>query len=317
MDDGFANSIIVSPARLQALRTKSDRRGWIQTGSHLGAIAINTVILAASWGGRAAVPVFIIQGILTNCLYAGVHELSHNSVFKTRALNAFFGHMFSFVLLMGRKQDQFEHFQHHRFTQDVERDAEIVGGEPFSLRSYLLYMSGLTYWPARIGEVIALAIGRTDRWPHLSPAQFKTVHREARLSVLGYCAIAIAAIAAQTAAPLIFWLAPMFATKWFHMLQNTIEHTGMPHERDILANTRTVRTNALMRWLLWNMPYHTAHHSYPMIAFYQLPQLHGAVVDALGAEPATISHFGFQKHMIRKLMNEGTSKYTGRDIATY
>ena len=105
--------------------------------------------------------------------------------------------------------------------------------------------------------------------------------------------------------------------KWFHMLQNTIEHTGMPHEDDILINTRTVRTNALMRWLLWNMPYHTAHHSYPIVPFHHLPALHRAVVENIGGEPPTISHFGFQKHMIRKLMKEGTSKYTGRDIAAY
>ena len=317
MDAEFASSITVPAARLKTLRVKSDMRGWMQTGSHLGAIALNTIALAMSWGGWWAVPFFIIQGILLNCLYAGVHELSHNTVFKTRSLNEVFGRLFSFVLLMGRDQDKFEHFQHHRFTQDIERDAEIVGGEPFTLRSYLLYMSGLTYWPRRIQEVIALAFGRTDRWPHLSTAQFKSVHKEARLSLLGYGAIAAVSIAAQSTAPLIFWLLPMFSTKWFHMLQNTIEHTAMPHEQDILTNTRTVRTNALMRWLLWNMPYHTAHHSYPMVPFYQLGDLHDAVVDALGAEPPTISHFGFQKHMIRKLIKEGTSKYTGRDIATY
>lgn len=317
MDAEFAGSIRISPALLKALRVKSDFRGWLQTGSHIGAIALNTLALAASWGNWHAVPFFIIQGVLINCLYAGVHEFSHSTVFKTRALNVFFGRAFSFVLLMGRDQDKFEHFQHHRFTQDIERDAEIVGGEPFTLRSYLLYMSGLTYWPGRIAEVIALASGRTDRWPHLSAAQFKVVHREARLSLMGYGAIAIIAVAAQTTAPLFFWLLPMFSTKWFHMLQNTVEHTGMPHIQETLLNTRTVRTNSLMRWLLWNMPYHTAHHSFPMIPCYRLPALHRAVVDAVAEEPPTISHFGFQKHMIRKLIKDGTSKYIGRDISTY
>ena len=41
----------------------------------------------------------------------------------------------------------------------------------------------------------------------------------------------------------------MLALKAVHQLQNTIEHTGLTHDPDILVNTRTVRTNALMRWL--------------------------------------------------------------------
>ncbi len=317
MEATFAKLIEVTPARLKTLSGKSDLRGWLQTASHLGAIAINTAALVATWGGWLAVPFFIIQGILINCLYAGVHELSHNTVFKTRGLNEIFGRLFAFAVLIGRDQDKFEHFQHHRFTQDVERDAEIVGGKPFSLSGYLLYVSGVSYWPARISEVIRLALGHTDRWPHLSESQFRTVHKEARLMLLGYAVIAGVSLAAGSAAAFYFWLAPVLSMKWFHMLQNTIEHTGMPHEDDILVNTRTVRTNGLMRWLLWNMPYHTAHHSYPMIPFHQLPGLHEAVVESIGAEPPTISHFGFQKHMIKKLIKEGTSKYTGQDIAAY
>ena len=26
-----------------------------------------------------------------------------------------------------------------------------------------------------------------------------------------------------------------------------------------------------MRWLAWNMPYHTAHHAYPALPFHALP----------------------------------------------
>ncbi|MEM7664004.1 MAG: fatty acid desaturase [Pseudomonadota bacterium] len=317
MEAVFAKSIRVDPKRLRALSQKSDNRGWLQTGSHIGAIALNGLALSITWGTWLALPLFAMQGILINCLYAGVHELSHNTVFKSRRLSEYFGRLFCFILLMGRDQDKFEHFQHHRHTQDTEKDAEIVGGEPFTLRTYLLYISGITYWPARIGEVLRLALGQTDRWPHLSDLQFEKVHKEARLMLLGYGLIAFASIASGSAIVLQVWLLPMFCTKWFHMLQNTVEHTGMPHEKDILVNTRTAKANAVMRWLLWNMPYHTAHHSYPMIPFHQLPDLHADIVDLLGHEPPTISHLGFQKHMIRKLLKEGTSKYTGKDISAY
>jgi len=329
MQATFARSISVPGQRLKVLSEKSDLRGGLQTGSHLLALGVNTWLLSAALGSVAAAAesgalvlllvaaLFASQGILINCLYAGVHELSHNTVFKTRRLNVFFGRLFTFVLLMGRDQDKFEHFQHHRYTQDIERDAEIAGAKPFTLRSYLLYFFGLSYWPYRVGEVLKLAAGATAQWPHLSPAQFRVVHREARLMLVGYALIAVLAIRFGSAAPLTLWLLPMLCMKWFQMLQNTVEHTGMPHEDDIVRNTRTVRANAVMRWLLWNMPYHTAHHSYPIVPFFRLPELHAEVVASLGKEPPTVTHWEFQKYMLRKLRQENSSRFSGLDISAY
>lgn len=317
MEETFEKSIRVSPKLLKKLARKSDFKGWRQTLSHLGAIFICTLALIYTWGTLWAVFLFMIQGILINCLYAGVHELSHNTVFKTRTLNMVFGRMFTFILLMGRDQDKFEHFQHHRHTQDIDLDAEIVGGKPFTLPSYILYMLAITYWPKRIGEVLRLAMGQTHLWPWLSGPQFKTVHKEARLMLLGYGIIAMISVALSSAAALKFWLLPMLAMKGFQNLQNTAEHLGMPHTQDIVMNTRTVCAHPIMRWLLWNMPYHTAHHSYPMVPFFQLDELHEAVVKSLGSEPPTVTHLGFQKHMIRKLIIDGTSAYTGQDIRAY
>ena len=292
-------------------------RGWMMTGSYLGALLLTTIGLVLTWGSLWMVPFFIAQGILINCLYAGVHELSHNTVFKTRWLNEWFGRLFTFVLIMGRDQDKFEHFQHHRYTQDVDKDAEIVGGKPFTLLTWFLYMSGLSYWPYRVSEVLRLAAGKTNDWPHLSPAQFKIVHKEARLVLLGLLIIAALSVATGSWAAVKFWIAPMVVMKWFQFMQNTVEHTGMPHVDDIYDNTRTVKAGPLMRWLFWYMPYHTAHHTYPMVPFYNLPKLHAALVQAAGQEPQTISHFGFQRQMLKKIIRDGNSKYAGRDITEY
>ncbi len=317
MKQSFENTIRVHPKRLKPLSEKSDLQGWVQVLGHLGAIALTSFGLYQFWGSLWMIPIFALQGILITCLYAGVHELSHNTVFKSKALNEWFGRIFCFILLMGRDQDKFEHFEHHRYTQDVERDAEIVGGEPFNLWTYLLYMSGITYWSGRVVQVVSLAAGRTDKWPWLSEPQLKTVHREARWMLLGYAMILVLSVYFASGMAVKYWLAPMLVMKWFHNMQNTVEHTGMPHENDILRTTRTVKANPVMRRLFWNMPYHTAHHSYPMIPFHKLPALQKEIENALGYEIPRVSHFGFQKHMIRKLIKEGTSKYTGQDITTY
>ena len=94
MDAEFATSINVDSQTLKTLKGKSDVRGWVQAGTHLGALIVNTIALVYFWSSFLAIPLFMAQGILINCLYAGVHELSHNSVFKTRWLNEFFGRTF-------------------------------------------------------------------------------------------------------------------------------------------------------------------------------------------------------------------------------
>ena len=55
------------------------------------------------------------------------------------------------------------------------------------------------------------------------------------------------------------------------------EHTGCGREGSMFERTRTMGTNALTRFLFWNMPYHTEHHLYPNVPFYALPRLHSEV----------------------------------------
>ena len=52
------------------------------------------------------------------------------------------------------------------------------------------------------------------------------------------------------------------------------EHTGLTHEPDTIHNTRTIRTWPILRWMAWNMQYHTAHHTFPGVPFYNLAALH-------------------------------------------
>ncbi len=46
---------------------------------------------------------------------------------------------------------------------------------------------------------------------------------------------------------------------------------------DMYANTRTTFTNAAMRFLCWNMCFHTEHHAYPGLPFHALPKAHGVL----------------------------------------
>jgi fatty acid desaturase len=304
MDEVFARRDLIEPGTLRALSARSDRAGFLQLGSHAGAILGSGWALHATWGTPWAVPVFLVHGVLINFLYAGQHEMSHWTVFRTRWLNAVFGRAIGFVLFYPRDFDQIQHYAHHRHTQDWARDGEL-GRPPYDRRSYLLWLLGPSYWYTRLARILRFCRGIVIE-PYIPPARHADVIREARWHAAGYAAIAALSLLAGSWAAVGYWLAPMLLTKVVHQLQNTIEHLGLPHVPDTLRNTRSTRTGALMRWLCWNMQYHTAHHAFPSVPFHHLPALHGRIFTARGTEPPTMRYLAFQRAVLRALAGHRT-----------
>src|SRR5579863_5380091 len=105
MDEVFGRRDLIASARLKELSVKSDARGFLQVGSHLGAVLLSGTAVALTWGTGWAVPLFMIHGVLLNFLYAGQHEFSHWTVFRTQRLNEIFGRLFGFLLLYPRDFD--------------------------------------------------------------------------------------------------------------------------------------------------------------------------------------------------------------------
>ena len=297
----------IDPGRLRALSQRSDLRGWVQTGSHFAAIGACGTALWLLQATPWAIPLFVVQGVLINFLYAGQHEFSHSTVFKTRRLNEVFGRLIGFIVLAPRDADQIQHFAHHRHTQIWRQDGELYRAR-FTLRTYLLRLVGLEYWYGNLSALALYALGRVSE-PYVVGDDRSRVIREARWHVAGYAAIAAVSIWAHTWAAVLLWLAPMLSLKIAHQLQNTIEHVGLPHTSDMFANTRSVRTNPVMRWLCWQMQYHTAHHAFPSVPCYHLKGLHQALFVERGIEPPTMTYLGFQAAIISALARRGEADY--------
>jgi fatty acid desaturase len=296
MQEVFARRDLIDPATLRALCAASDGRGAAQVASHLGAILATGTGLWFAWGTIWAAPLFVLHGVLLNFLYAGQHELSHWTVFRTRWPNELFGRLFGFIVFYPRDFDQLQHTAHHRHTQDWARDGELAR-ERYTLSSYVWWVLGPTYWYTRWRRIVLYSLGRVPE-PYIPANRRADLVREARWHVAGYALIAGASVAAHSWAATLLWLAPLLATKAAHQLQNTIEHLGLPHAANILENTRSTRTNATLRWMCWNMQYHTAHHAFPGVPFHRLPALHHALFTARGATPPTMTYWGFQAAVI-------------------
>jgi fatty acid desaturase len=297
VDEVFVRRDVIDAAKLRALCVASNGEGAIQTLSHLGAIGVTGTLLWLARGSWWAVPVFMVHGVLLNFLYAGQHELSHWTVFRTGWLNEWLGRVFGFVLFYPRTFDQVQHMAHHRFTQDWARDGELARAR-YTMTSYLLWMAGVTYWYSRWRRILRFSLGVITE-PYLPAKRHAELMREARLHLAGYAMIAGLSLMAQSWAAVIFWLAPMLAMKGVHQLQNTMEHLGLPHEDNVLINTRSTRTNAVMRRLGWQMQYHTAHHAIPGVPFHRLRELNDAIFTSRGAAPPSMTYLGFQIAALR------------------
>jgi fatty acid desaturase len=222
------------------------------------------------------------------------------------------GRLFGFCVFYPRTFDQLQHIAHHRFTQDWNRDGELVRPR-YTLGSYLLWMSGITYWYTRWRRILRFSCGIVTE-PYIAAARRGELVREARWHLAGYAAIAVVSVLLRTWAALILWLAPMLVMKFVHQMQNTIEHLGLPHDGDVLNNTRSTRTSAPMRWLAWQMQYHTAHHAFPGVPFHHLRELHRAVFTERGTLPPSMTYMGFQLAALRAFSRGRTEGDYADDI---
>ncbi len=312
MEASFSRRKLLEPEELRALNARSDLRGWLQLFSHLGAIGIAAALHAQAMGSAWVLVTGLILGVLVNFLYAAQHELSHGTVFATKPLNEIWGRIIGFVMLFPRDFDQVQHFAHHKWTQDWERDGELVR-EPYTLGTYLLWLSGISYWRNRVYGAIRRARGIVIE-PYIRKDEEAKIIRESRIHVALYALILLGSLALGSWAWATFWILPMVLTKPIHQLQNTIEHLGLSHEDNILENTRSTRANALIRWLCWQMPYHTAHHTFPSVPFWKLRDLNDKIEDQIGGEVWRMGWIEFQIEVIRKLRQKDESQYPMNEV---
>jgi fatty acid desaturase len=297
MDEIFTRRDLIDAAELRRLTEPSDRAGLLQLGGHVAVIALAALALHATLGTVWAVIPFLVLGVALNFLYAAQHELSHWTVFRTRWLNEWVGRAIGFLVFYPRTFDQIQHGAHHRWTQDWARDGELARPR-YTRASYLLWLLGPTYWYSRWMRILRFGRGIVTE-PYIPANRRAEIIREGRWHIAGYAAILVLSVAYGSWAAVIYWLAPMLLTKVVHQLQNTIEHLGLPHGANVLLNTRSTRTNAVLRFLCWNMQYHTAHHAFPGVPFHRLPALHAALFDARGVVPPTMGYFAFQRAVLR------------------
>ena len=266
------DSKIVPPEVLRKLSQRSDARGLVQLGAHLGLLILAAVGVQASLGSPWLLLALPVYGTLLIFLFAPLHETIHFTAFKTRWLNNLVAAPIGFLLLLPFQNFRVFHYAHHRHTQNRELDPELIDMKPLQSR-YWWYLSGLPTWAYAIASIVNHARGRVDE-PYLETRHHKTIVTEARIHLGGYAVLLLWSLASSSALLWWFWILPALIAQPLLRLYLLAEHSGCDFSDDMLKNSRTTYTTPWLNFLAWNMPYHAEHHYLASVPFHALPALH-------------------------------------------
>ena len=229
------------------------------------------------WGWLLAL-LMVVQGYAVAFLFTALHECAHKTAFRTPALNIGMGYLAGLAIAMPYEFYRLYHWDHHRYTQDPERDPELLmSSMPQSGTALTLMFMGQVQLVQRLGALLRRAWTGRAVAPWIPVDRQAAVVRESRAYVAVYALLLAGSVALQSAVLLWAWVLPLFIGQCFLRPYLLSEHTGCGRDRSAYDNTRTTHTNALVRWFAWNMPYHVEHHAYPSVPFHALPHLHAMV----------------------------------------
>jgi fatty acid desaturase len=306
MDEAFAPAGAIDKQRLKALSERSDAKGLARLASHALALVASGALVTAAAGTLWLPPAMLVHGIILVFLFSPLHETVHYTAFRDRRINQAVAWVCGAVLMLPPEYFRAFHFGHHRDTQDPARDPELIQPKPRTLRDYLLVLSGLPYWRERIATTLRHAAGRIEQ-PFIPRRRHTAVIREARVLLAIYGAVAVLSILAESTVALTLWVTPVVLAQPALRGFLLAEHTGCPLVPEMLENSRTTMTNAIVRWLTWNMGYHAEHHAYPALPFHALPKAHGLLAERIAVQaPGYLSvHRGLVQDLIAARRSSG------------
>ncbi|QAU49490.1 fatty acid desaturase [Bradyrhizobium guangzhouense] len=275
----------LTPAMLRELSVRSDLKGALRSLCHYAMVVlIGSLIwkVSSSHGVLWALPLMAIQGYLVAFLFMALHETAHKTAFRSRGLNLAVGYLSAFIIGQPYEYYCLFHWDHHRYTQDPEKDPElIVGVKPKSETQIALAYSGLLQVAGRLRLMLGHAVTGKVTVPWIPENKRAIIVTEARVYALVYVLLFALSLWFSSTLLLEVWIVPLIIGQFFLRPYLLAEHTGCERTRSAFQNTRTTYTAAIVKWIAWNMPYHVEHHAYPSIPFHALPKLNGIVDDEI------------------------------------
>ena len=271
-----ARQMRVVPAPvLKRLYGRSDIKGLVQTGAHLLLLVAGGWLVLATRDSWWVVPALLLQGVLVNALFGALHESVHYGTFRTRWPSDVLAFFAGAAILNNAAFYRHYHYAHHRYTQDPARDPELITAVvPRTWGQYLFRASAIPFVMIRLRDIFVFPLGRRGDVDYIDAAGWPEIHRWGRLLLALYAALIVGSVVFATDVVLWAWFLPLLVGLPLLRLYLLCEHTLCPESDDGFANTRTTLSNPVVRFLMWNLPYHAEHHLFPSIPFHNLPEAH-------------------------------------------
>ena len=292
----------MDPDKFQKFSKKSDFKGFIQAGGHLGLFCITGLSVYLSWliSNWILFSVAIFMHGTVSSFFKGtaVHELGHGTVFETKWLNKFFLYLFSLISWWNPFDYAASHTYHHRYTLHPEGDREVllpihpsVGGT-FLLQMFtfnLITQPGRTFGKGGLLSAVWLttlaAVGKigsceipANEWLQAihsdQPEQKSASVRWSQIQLSFHIFILVLAVLSGLwVLPFIISI-PSYTSNWLSYFLGLTQHCGLRQNTiDFRKNTRSIRLPKFLEYLYWHMNWHTEHHMYAGVPCYNLRHL--------------------------------------------
>jgi len=240
--------------------------------------------------------------------FAGQHEFLHRNAWKTKWINdlaLFLVGVFCFE--MGA-HERIMHKQHHTYTNNIDKDPELVSyftreelelpgfrNVPFTRLGYIRSFVDIPRtFLHRVGRIVFSAMGipvdysgykwGLEGWNY---GQDSGIMRQLQMTAIaqicGYATMFL--IFGRTQEGLqdlaFWWICPVLVGYPVVNYFRNLEHADceVSKENNNLLNTRTVRSNLLVRTIMWDTNFHAEHHCYPMVPFFNLHKINALMHD--------------------------------------
>ena len=220
-----------------------------------------------------------------------IHELSHNTVFRTRGLNRLFARVFGLIHWnTNHVRYWMSHKFHHKYTLHKESEAERTIPRPQTWHSILMravYVVDVTGFITTLYDTLAVIIRPFMRNPRRSvweryvylratPAERRNAYITHLYQFLIHVGFAIWAIASGNWFLIVIVSLPhWYGAQWYHTLVHDTMHVGRtPESDDFRESCRSVRLDPFTSFLYWHMEWHTEHHTYAAVPCYNLRRFH-------------------------------------------
>ncbi len=285
----------VSKEDLKKFNERSNFKGLMQTFFFLLLIALTAVLTYYFFSQKMWILMGVglyLHGMIYGHFGAGIHELTHNTVFKSKFLNK------ATIILFGLLYWPYNpylyrlshvHF-HHRYTlhqnsdgEDVPNYVDLSKKSVFFLFFGVLQIKNLIWCLGRLFTLKPVSKGwrlrgyKLDKWEQFvlekaTEKERKEVYRFSLLSLIIH--ISFSAVCIYTG----YWfliilvtLAPFYGPGIHTYICGILQHACCEaNNPDFKILCNTAKLDPISSILYWHMEYHTEHHMFASIPCYNL-----------------------------------------------